>query len=89
MENLDPESLFENYEIGITYRIVTNVIGAIKIIFIEWDIKNDVIIIEFDKNDILKTTTMYSNDPKTGRPVFGYFHLCPVDKTSGYRVITR
>ena len=60
MENLDPESLFENYEIGITYRIVTNVIGAIKIIFIEWDIKNDVIIIEFDKNDILETTTMYN-----------------------------
>ena len=31
----------------------------------------------------------YSGCPNTGRPVFGYFHLCPVDKTSGYRVITR
>ena len=31
----------------------------------------------------------YSGCPNTGRPVFGYFHLCPVDKTSGFRVITR
>ena len=26
---------------------------------------------------------LYSNNPKTGRPVFGYFHLCPVVESSG------
>ena len=31
-------------------------------------------------------TIYYSKDPKTGRPVFGFFDTPPVVKTSGFRI---
>ena len=31
---------------------------------------------------------MYSQRPKTGCPVFGAFHLCPVPKMSGFQTLS-
>ena len=64
-------------------------IDSIKSYEIKTDIKKEVSKVWSTAASSFYFKSTYSGCPNTGRPDFGYFQYRPVDKTSGFQVITR